>query len=115
MSSTKVEGKNARRSRAKLLALIIVVIAGGLVSRKFPNLFPDVIGTSAGDVLWAFSVFLGWAVLFPSSSTLRIAALALVSTYCVEFSQLYQEPWINEVRHTSIGHLVPFRIDVLVA
>ena len=106
MNSSGVENINVGRSRVKLLFLLILVIVSGLASRKFPVLFPEVFGTSIGDVLWALMVFLCWAFLIPLSSTAKIATLALISAYCVEFSQLYQEPWLNEVRHTAIGHLV---------
>ncbi len=106
MSTSRIEDEVARRSRAKLFLLLIFVVLAGLGSRQFPVLFPAVFGTSLGDALWALMVFLGWAIVFPSSSTLRLATIALISAYCVEFSQLYQEPWINGVRGTVIGHLV---------
>jgi hypothetical protein len=31
---------------------------------------------------------------------------ALIFCYSIEFSQLYQAPWINNIRHTVIGGLI---------
>jgi hypothetical protein len=35
-----------------------------------------------------------------------LAGLALLASYAVELSQLYQAPWINAIRGTTLGHLV---------
>jgi len=32
--------------------------------------------------------------------------LALVTAYLDEFSQIYQAPWINGIRATTVGHLI---------
>jgi hypothetical protein len=44
--------------------------------------------------------------LLPASKTLTVAVLALMTSYSVEFSQLYQAPWINAIRATTPGHLI---------
>ena len=51
-------------------------------------------------------VFLGWGIVFPKSSTVRVLIYTLVTSYCVEFCKLYQSPWIDDVRNSTIGHLV---------
>jgi hypothetical protein len=84
---------------------IIAVIGLGLASRRF-QLFPTCLGKYPGDALWAVMVFLGWAFVKPSASTLRLVVLALVTSYVDEFSQIYQAPWINSIRSTTLGHLV---------
>ena len=33
-------------------------------------------------------------------------AAALLFSYAIEFSQLYQAEWINALRHTALGGLV---------
>ncbi|MBT0569911.1 DUF2809 domain-containing protein [Curvibacter sp. CHRR-16] len=93
------------RSRYWLALYFALVIALGLASRKFP-LLPAFLDKYPGDALWALMVFVGWAFCKPKASTQTIAALALVTSFAVEFSQLYQAPWINAVRHTTLGHLV---------
>lgn len=94
------------RSRPWLLASFITVIALGLASRKYPFLFPALLGKYPGDALWALMVFLGWACLSPRASTRHLATMALAVSFLVEFSQLYQEPWLNALRSTTMGHLV---------
>lgn len=88
------------------MAGFIAVIALGLASRKYPFLFPAILGKYPGDALWALMVFLGWAFLRPRASTLHLATVALAISFLVEFSQLYQVPWLNAIRSTTMGHLV---------
>lgn len=94
-----------RRSRLWLLVCVVAVIALGLASRKFPSLFPAILGKYPGDALWAMMVFAGLAFLKPQASTARLAILAFVISCAVEFSQLYQAPWLNAIRGTTLGHL----------
>ncbi|MCE9554941.1 MAG: DUF2809 domain-containing protein [Planctomycetes bacterium] len=78
----------------------------GLLSRQYPHLFPAFIAQYAGDTLWALAAFLGIGFLLPRWSTLSVAGLALLFSYAIEISQLYQEPWINQIRHTLLGGLI---------
>lgn len=95
----------ASRSRWWLLVCLIAVIALGLASRKFPSLFPAILGKYPGDALWAMMVFGGLAFAKPRASTGRLTALAFAISCAVEFSQLYQAPWLNAIRDTTLGHL----------
>ena len=94
------------RRRSHLVAAVFATVAMGLVSRKYPWLFPSVLGKYPGDALWAQMVY--WAVgfVFPSASIAKVASYALAVSYADELSQLYQAPWINQMRGTSMGHLV---------
>ncbi len=94
---------NARRYYA---VAFIGVVALGLASRRYPSLFPAVLGKYPGDALWALMVFCGLGFLNPGLPTLRLAVYALLISYVDEFSQLYQAPWINAVRSTYVGHLI---------
>jgi len=93
------------RSRLWLLVCVVAVVALGLASRKFPFLFPAILGKYAGDALWAMMVFGGLAFLRPRASTARLAILSFAISCAVEFAQLYQVPWINAIRSTTLGHL----------
>lgn len=93
------------RSRVWLLVCLVAVIALGLASRKFPFLFPAILGKYPGDALWAMMVFGGLAFLKPQASTARLAVLSFAISCAVEFSQLYQAPWLNDIRSTTLGHL----------
>src|ERR1051325_9709601 len=56
-------------------------------------------------MLWALMVFLGWGFALPQHSKRQVALYALVTSFLVEFSQLYKAPWINWIRGTALGHL----------
>ena len=81
-------------------------IALGLASRRYPAMFPAGLEKYPGDSLWALMVFACYCTLLPASKTLKVAVLALMTSYSVEFSQLYQAPWINAIRATTPGHLI---------
>lgn len=95
----------ASRSRLWLLVCLVAGIAVGLASRKFPSLFPAIVGKYPGDALWALMVFVGLACIEPRASSVRLAALAFAISCAVELSQLYQAPWLNAIRSTTLGHL----------
>ena len=97
--------KRLRRRIAYLVALIVVV-ALGLGSRRYGDSLPTFLAKYAGDTLWALMVFLGISMCAPMLSLWRRVGLALMGSYAVEFSQLYQAPWINGIRHTTLGGLV---------
>jgi hypothetical protein len=94
------------RRRTYIAGAIVVTVAVGLASRRWPWLLPPWLGKYPGDALWAAVVY--WTVAFvsPSAPVLRVAAYALAISYLDEFSQLYQAPWINQIRATTIGHLL---------
>jgi len=95
-----------RRSRSLYAFLVLAVIAAGLASRRYPFLLPAQLGKYPGDALWALMVMLLYGFVKPGWPVARTAGAALVTSFAVEFSQLYQADWINAVRHTTPGHLV---------
>ena len=94
-----------RRKRSKIILALAIVIALGLASRAFPAIL-NTLGKYPGDTLWALMVFLGIILIKPDIRPTPAALIALVISFGVEFSQLYQAPWINAIRSTTIGHLV---------
>ncbi len=87
-------------------AACLVVIVLGLLSRKNPGMFPTILGKYPGDALWALMVFCIVGFFQPRQSIARQAAYALLISYADECSQIDQAPWINQIRATTIGHLV---------
>lgn len=87
--------------RLKYTILIFIVIAAGLVSRKI-----HVIPLWIGDLLWALMVYLIVRVLLITSPIKNIAIISLLFCFGIEFSQLYQAPWISQIRQTLPGKLV---------
>src|SRR5262245_47315139 len=101
-----LQTSESRRRRGLLAGVIVVTVAAGLASRKYPWLLPEALGKYPGDALWAQMVYWGVAFVVPSAPIARVAACALAISYTDELSQLYQAPWINEIRATTMGHLV---------
>jgi hypothetical protein len=94
------------RRRLLQLAATVVVIALGLASRAFPQLLPDALGKYPGDALWAMMIVFGLGIFATRMRTWQLALWALLICFAVEFSQLYQAPWIVELRSHTVGHLV---------
>lgn len=97
---------NAIRNRIPLGAAVICTVGIGLASRKFPALFPAVLEKYPGDALWAQMVYWLVCLFTPSASVIKVALYSLAISYADEISQLYQSPWINHIRATTLGHLV---------
>lgn len=98
--------KSYKRIRWLLVGLGLVVIVLGLASRKYPGLFPAALGNYPGDALWAVTLYLAIALIVPTMPVWKVAGITLAASSTVEFSQLYQADWINEIRSTRIGHLI---------
>jgi hypothetical protein len=87
--------------RLKYLLCVAAVIAAGLISRKIVA-----IPLWIGDALWAIMIYLLIRAMFIHASIIKIAAWSLTFCFAIEISQLYQAPWINQIRSTLIGHLI---------
>ena len=95
------------RSRLAYAGWIALVIAAGLASRSSQaTALPDFVAIYAGDTLWALMVFLGLGFLFHAARTPVLAGAALGIAFAVEFSQLYEADWLNQIRATRLGALV---------
>ncbi|MEN8216133.1 MAG: DUF2809 domain-containing protein [Pseudomonadota bacterium] len=82
------------------------VVVLGIGSRAYFEFLPYFVSTYAGDTLWALMAFLVIGLIFPSLSTVKVAAIALLFSVCIELSQLYHAPWIDEIREYRLGALV---------
>lgn len=94
------------RVRWVYAAAALLVIALGLASRRLPGVSSILLGKLPGDALWALMIFVLAGIALPRGSTHRVALVALAICFAVEFSQLYQAPWIESIRRTTLGHLV---------
>lgn len=99
-------GPKKQRSRRASVALILLVIALGLASRRYGQQWPYGLKNHPGDALWALMIFYAWSFLRPAASTTFLAQASLLTCFVVEFSQLIQTPWLNDIRHTTWGRLV---------
>ncbi len=95
-----------RRSRPACFVLLVATVVSGLASRRWAAALPAFIASYAGDVLWASTVVWLLALLWPRTSTPRLASSALAIAVAVELTQLYRAPWIDGIRATRLGALV---------
>lgn len=95
-----------KRSRIIYFALIVITMVLGLASRQFGDCLPVLLRNYAGDALWAMMVFWGIGFLFSKMAAAKVMLAALVFSFAIEFSQLYQADWINVLRHTTLGGLI---------
>lgn len=111
LSSTKIvmnQHKNSqcRNKRIAYILFVVVTIFLGLCSRKFSDLLPFFVSENAGDALWAMMVYFCFRFLFIRKSLYLSILLSLIFSFGIEFSQLYQEDWINQIRSTLLGALI---------
>lgn len=91
--------------RTYFIAVVITILLG-LASRKFSHLLFFFLAENAGDVLWAMLVYFGFRFLFLKKSMVTAIFLSILFSFGIEFSQLYQEDWINQIRGTLLGELI---------
>lgn len=95
-----------RKNRYVYLLAVALTIALGLASRRFSDSLPEFIAENAGDMLWAMMVYFGFRVLFLNKSMLFAFILSMLFSFGIEFSQLYQADWINQIRNKWLFGLI---------
>jgi hypothetical protein len=85
------------------VAILVVVLLGALSRRPFA---PALVQAYVGDVLWGSLFFLLAAWLWPRATSVKLVVSAVLVTELIELSQLYQAPWVNQVRDTRLGGLL---------
>ena len=77
---------------------------------RLPPLRPCITGfiaAYAGDTLWALAAFLGVRTgPAPSINPNASPVMAMAFSVAIELSQLYHAPWIDSIRHTTLGGLI---------
>lgn len=90
----------------RLLALALLTGLLGLGSRRYAPALPAWLAAYAGDTLWALLVFWLMTLARPRWPVGRAGRWAFGLAVAVEISQLYQAPWLNAIRATTLGSLV---------
>jgi glycopeptide antibiotics resistance protein len=98
--------ESQKQLRRTYFVAVVITILLGLASRKFSHLLFSFLAENAGDVLWAMMVYFGFRFLFLKKSMLTAIFLSFLFSFGIEFSQLYQEDWINQIRGTLLGALI---------
>lgn len=86
-----------------LVALLFAYIA--LITRT-DIVLPSLIKTYGGDTLWAVMCYFLICAVSPKTAGATNLMLALLLSFGVESSQLYQATWIREIRATQFGGLL---------
>lgn len=94
------------KKRLLYIILTIVTMILGLASRKYGSLLPNFLREYSGDALWALMVYFGFSFVFIKLSINKRGIIALVFSFVIEFSQIYQGAWINKIRDTTLGALI---------
>ena len=94
------------RTRITFFLCAVAVTFIGLASRRYQTVLPVFVGEYAGDTLWALMLFLLVSTLLAGRTVMSRATISLVLAFLVEISQLYHAPWIDSIRHTTLGGLV---------
>lgn len=94
--------KNSNHKKRLICGLlIIIVIIAGLLSRKTTQ-----IPAITGDALYAVMMFLMVKFLLIHTDDRKIGVISLSICFLIEFSQLYDAAWINQIRNNTFGALV---------
>lgn len=93
--------RRAGRSRWAFVAATMVTILIGLASRRLAW-----VPAWVGDLLWATTVYFLISVVAPHAARWQRGLAALAFSFAIEFSQLYHRPWLDDVRGSTLGHLV---------
>lgn len=90
--------------RIHYICLILITICLGLASRKLFS--PTSWGfLYLGDILWSALFFFIFRFLFINKTLFFNSLITIIWCFTIEFSQLYQNPWINNIRTTTLGAL----------
>jgi hypothetical protein len=95
-----------RRSRARVVALLLATVVLGLSTRRFPEVFTRLLATYGGDALWTSAAYWVLALACVRASPAGLGASALGISALVELSQLVHAPWLDAIRRHPLGALV---------
>ncbi|MBU9709173.1 DUF2809 domain-containing protein [Paenibacillus sp. AK121] len=94
------------KARAAYLVAVLVMILLGLGSRAFSTQLPAFVANHFGDALWACMIYFGLRMLWVNRQLSVALWGSVLFCFAIEFSQMYQAPWINHIRATTLGGLV---------
>ncbi|MFH6950349.1 DUF2809 domain-containing protein [Flavobacterium sp. FlaQc-51] len=87
-----------KKSRIYYFFLFLFIVFLGIFSRKF-----DTIPLCTGDFLYAVMMYVLIRIILIDKKAFQIIITSLLICYTIEFSQIYQANWINELRNTLLG------------
>ncbi|QKS60252.1 DUF2809 domain-containing protein [Paenibacillus barcinonensis] len=84
----------------------MMTMAAGLASRTYKAVLPDFVYEHFGDALWAGMIYFGIRMVCIRWGRARAVWISVLFSWCVEFSQMLQFPWLIELRSTLWGALL---------
>lgn len=94
-----------KRKRTWCLVISLCIIIVGLYSRStYP--FPMFLKAYLGDVLWTSMVYFVIVLCFPRIKASTAFIIALLGSFCVEFSQLISNPTLEYLRTTFLRYII---------
>jgi len=91
----------ANRRTIAYLILLAAVIPLGLGSRMVAWI-PE----QTGDALWTMALFCVLRLMLPKTDVRTVAVSSFVLSVLDELSQLIRFEWLDQIRATTIGHLL---------
>jgi hypothetical protein len=109
--SKRIQDQNAMTAQPKRSAIIYLGLIGlaawlALYARHYALTHPSSPFDFVGDALWALVVFSAAGLFFPTISTWHATAWAFLIPSLFELGELYQLPWLEPLRGTSLGLVV---------
>jgi len=92
------------KKRIYYFLIFLLVIVLGFISRS--EWVPTLIYPFLGDAVYAIMIFFLIASLAPNQSSSYYFSVGLLICFGIEFSQLYQAEWIQEIRQHKLGALI---------
>lgn len=86
--------------------LISLTIFLGINTRNESIELPYIISEYGGDTLWTLMVYWGFRLVSPKRKAHFALFNALIFSFLIEFSQLYQSEWANEFRKNQLAALI---------
>lgn len=110
MITLTIKNENLHFRYFKIRIAYVIAVATtiffGLASRKYSYNLPSFLAENAGDVIWAMMVYYALRFLLVRRRLMLAIWISFFFCFSIEFSQLYQEEWIKQIRATSLGALI---------
>ncbi|MBC7798156.1 MAG: DUF2809 domain-containing protein [Pyrinomonadaceae bacterium] len=95
-----------KQNRQTYFTLAVTIIALGLASRQYASQLPKWNVEYVGDVLYGLMIFTLIKLLSPALSIRLTAIIAAAFCLIIELSQLYNAPWFDSIKKTTVGALI---------
>jgi hypothetical protein len=94
------------KARIPYVIAVVISMVLGYSSRRYADSLPAFIAEHFGDALWASMIYFGFRAIGVNKNLFWAGGISVIFCFGIEFSQLYQVDWMNEIRSTFVGALV---------